>query len=196
MKIFLSLGYNNFIMKRIIWLLIFAACSQLSFSQDIDSTLRKMADLYVQTEIMGVSHLYKVDTVSFWGVTSCLVVREDTIYTHQDSNIGPERYQLGFDTYETLCEIVGAHLSGNINLQAMTNETNMSLTFISDMSGVIKKISFIYDTFLNIPIPLLETMEEEIKSRCRVVIDKKSPALTHANYVTYGTSVFLKEACY
>ena len=175
---------------------MFMTCFQLSFSQVVDlkleAALHKFADLYVKTEIMGINHLYKVDTVSCFGDTLCSVMQKDTIYTHQDSNIGPEKYQLKLDTYETLCEIVITHLSGIINSEAMPDKTNININFTADMSGVIKRISFIYDTFLNIPIPIWETIEEEIKSKCRIVIDKKSPALAHASYVTFSTAVFLK----
>ena len=63
------------------------------------------------------------------------------------------------------------------------------------MSGAITEVTFIYQSFLRIPIPLLENIEEEIKKQCRVLIDHQSPALKNASYVDYSTTVFLRKAC-
>lgn len=187
-----------YVMKKMI-LLILIVSSQFSYSQsnrDVKKELSKVIDLWAKTEIMGVNHLYCVDTVSFGDITSCLVMKKDSVTENLKYNIGPEKYQLGLDSYETLCEIVGENLSQKINIQAATSKNDdLGLTLLSDMSGAIIKVTFSYRSFLRIPIPLLENIEEEIKMKCRVLIDHQSPALKNANYVDYSTTVFLREVC-
>lgn len=178
-------------MKKIMFVLLNLLFIQYGLSQQsLDSLLKSLNARSVS--IKGINAVYNIDSISYL----CGVMNKDLYFDNISDNIGSGQYIITLDNADTLKSIFKEILSEHLRYLPIGDRDNITLRFVADMSGRIHDMSFMYKADLNIPIVLIEKIEQAIKEGCYLKFDRNTPALLNADRVTLHYVVFLKETCF
>lgn len=144
--------------------------------------------------IYANENIYETDTFN----TLCYISNKNAIdyKTSSNVNIDDPSYVTSFVSMEILTDIFKKCMSEKLNVKVISERDNILLMMVSDLSGKITKVFFIYEYRFNIPVEAIEQIENEIKAKCRLDFDKGAKAFLHAKYVETNCTIFLKDICY
>lgn len=182
-------------MGKLIFVVISLIFVQYCFSQEnkTDQILQEMKKQFKSGEITIDGSTYLVDTFKM----ICSVSNKAINYkTPSNVDMDDPSNKTSFDSLEILTEIFKECLADKLDARAINSSDNIMLMMVSDLSGNITKVSFIYEYRFNIPIEAIAQIEKAIKEKCRLNFDKNAKAFLQAKYVEFTSTIFLKDICY
>lgn len=173
------------------YLFVYDAFSQENAKVRLDEFVKQN----FKSGIISVNEsVYQVDTFKMF----CCVSNKKAIDYNIPSNVDMDdpSYKMSFTSIEILTDIFKENLSDKLDVEAPEKYDSIMLMMVSDLSGKITKVYFIYQHQFNIPIEAIEQIEKAIKEKCWLHFDKNAKAFLDAKYVETNCTIFLKDICH
>lgn len=183
-------------MRKLVGVILSLMFVQYCFSQivEIDSLISNIVKSqggHLNSEVKAEANTYVVDSIT----NMCIVYNKQDPYTNEKDNIGLGKYVIMLESPDLLKEIAKETLCGNFDMTKIDGWEAIDISMSADLSGKIGRVSLTYKSTLNIPIKVIERLEQSIKKHCQLKFDRNNPALAQANYVNYVYVIFVKETC-
>lgn len=183
-------------MKKVYVIILGMFLVQYCFSQnvEIDSLINNIVKSqggHLNSVVKADANTYVLDSIA----NMCIVYNKQDPYSHEKDNIGLGKYVIMLESPDLLKEIAKETFCGNIDMTQVDGWETIYISMSADLSGKIGRVSLTYKSALNIPIRVIEKLEQSIKKHCQLKFDRNNPALAQANYVNYVYVIFVKETC-